>query len=217
MRTGQVRVEKGIGFVPEEHSSFSQPVIYVYGGGPSLKGFDTSLLRDKFVLGCNDAYVFGEDIVNVVCFGDQGWWRHHKDKVRSSYTGLVLSSAGRSRQEEGVHWVKRLPHGLHSKTAVGWNSSTGAMSINMALRFGAMNVVILGMDGGRNKENESNWHPNLISNTKDSAYKRFIKGFDCVQENLEKVFPGACVVNANPTSRIECFPKMTIEEALERY
>lgn len=204
-------------FEPEKHRFFPQTTVFVLGGGPSLKDFDPSLLRDKFVIGCNDAYTLGADLVNVVAFADWRWWDLHRVSLCNSYEGPVLSTNGRARHDPRLRWIRRFPHGLFNKNGVGWNYSTGALCINIALRFGARRVVLLGIDLCRDARRSQNWHPNILASPHERTYLRYMDGFRRIQLEQPKVFPGVEIINANLDSKLELFPKIAREEAFKCY
>lgn len=56
--------------------------VWIIGGGTSLRGFDWEGIRGRRIIGCNDAYLLGS-WVGVCCFGDRGWYRIHRDRLRS--------------------------------------------------------------------------------------------------------------------------------------
>lgn len=182
-----------------------------------MKDFDVTLLRNKFVIGCNDAYQLGASLVDMVAFADWRWYEMHKINICNTYEGPVISTNGRARREERLRWVRRFPEGLFKENGVGWNASTGAMAINLALRLGARQVVLLGIDLSRDQKNAQNWHPNLLSSPREQTYLRYIEGFRRVKKDLPKIFPGAEVINANPSSKLEIFPKIGREEAFKCY
>jgi len=45
-------------------------------------------------------------------------------------------------------------------------------------------------------------------------FKKFHKGFECLKVEMEKKAPDVKVLNANPDSDLDSFPKITLEEAL---
>jgi len=50
---------------------------FIIGGGSSLQGFEFSKLVGKNVIGCNDAFRLGVEIVPWCLFGDSSFWRTH--------------------------------------------------------------------------------------------------------------------------------------------
>jgi len=213
----QIRKRKqkdNVSFMPEEHVFFPQSTAFIFGGGPSLKDFDVSLLRHKFVIGCNDAYLLGADLVNVVVFADWVWYEKHQLSIQHTYEGPLISTNGRARGEARTRYIKRIPEGLHREEGVGWNLSTGAMAVNVALRFGARRIILLGIDMRRDNRGDQNWHPNPLSSPPDSSYLKYMDGFKTIYKELPRVYPGAQIINANMESRVEYFPKMPREEAL---
>ncbi len=91
---------------------------------------------------------------------------------------------------------------------MGWNYSTGAAAVNLALSLGAVRIFLLGFDMGKTK-GKSHWHDEP-RNVRDEAYLRFLKGFRSVYHELKK-FPSVRVFNVTDGSsyvpladRVEC-------------
>lgn len=205
---------------PEQTSLFPQESVYVLGGGPSLKDFDFSRLAVKFVVGCNDAYKLGDEIVDVLFWGDAGWWRTHRDRVIQRYSGVVVSCNSRARKDDRVCYITRKSRGLANaddSRGIAWNFSSGAASTNLALRFGARYVILLGFDMKLGGDGSANWHPNEVSMPNPNSYNRFLRGFQSIRDALPEKFPESTIINANLDSAMEFFPKMDLEEALKCY
>jgi hypothetical protein len=197
---------------------WSGGVCFIIGGGPSLRGFDWTALRDRHVVGCNDAFGLG-DWVEVVVFGDNCWYRDHRVGLKH-YRGLkVCGSTNGPAPDEGIRWVRRERDGLcgwgpYDRNRLGWNWSTGAMAINLALKLGATTVVLLGFDMKLAANGDCNWHPNTINSADARVYERMTAGMGRIASDLPRVFPGARVVNAGPDSALTVFPMVTMKEAL---
>jgi len=210
-------------FLVQECPLFPQHAVFVLGGGPSLSDFDFDMLRSKFVIGCNDAYQLGKEIVDVVFWGDWSWWSIHKKRVIEQYDGLVVTNHPKGRKNEvsstGVKWMKRLSVGVSNQDGIlSWNTNSGAAAINLALLFSARVVILLGFDMKLStKDGSANWHPNEVSPPRASSYVRFLKNFLKIRDELPIKFPGTDIINANTDSAMEIFPKMDRERALSCY
>ena len=190
---------------------------YIVGGGPSLEGFDWDLLKDKRVIGCNDAYLLGEDIVDVCCFGDWQWWNEYHKEGFKKYGGLKVTCCVElvgNEEDKNIHVMRREPRGVWNIPGkVGWNGHTGAMAINLAAIFGASKIVLLGFDM-KLKEGKSNWHENSKDLPNADVFKQFIGTSGIVGTGMKKVFPNVEVLNANPDSAWNLFPKVELKEVL---
>lgn len=186
---------------------------YVIGGGPSLKGFDWSLLRDRLTIGCNDtAHELGHGIVDIAVFGDRVWYDSHKDElVLFHESGGEVVTCLPNFRVPSFPWLKvmaRTPRGL-SLEGLGWNGSTGAAAVNLALLLGAVRVFLLGFDmkiiGGK-----FNWYEG--DEDDPLVYNRFLDGFGYVARDLPHVFPEAGVFNVTDDSVLDVFPKIPMRK-----
>jgi len=183
--------------------------VCVLGGGPSVRGFNMDLLKSVKTVGCNDAYKFGPEVVDILLFGDVKWYRHHYKEL-SLFPNLVFTNCEKMDLDKGerVLMVPRKPSGFHID-ALGWNGNTGASAINLALITGARTIVLVGFDMHLDAGGNSNWHPNPLDSVKPEHYKRYKLGINgCVPDWLAH-WPGTEIINLNPDSELECFPKMS--------
>lgn len=205
--------------------------VFIIGGGPSLKSFDFSVLTNKNVVGCNDAYLLNEiwkdTIVNILYFGDHAWWCkfHGKDKVEKDgtvYTGAkhfngpVYGSCNRYINDPKVQMLARRNNGLQETPLIGWYMNTGASSINLAFQLGASRVIILGFDMQKTGNNSHNYFKNLKNPTvNDSVIMRHKKGVEKLSKDQQNSqWKDVPVWNAGPDSALECFPKVKINDVL---
>lgn len=199
---------------PEE--TWKDKDVFIIGGGQSLEeGFDWSLLEDELTIGCNDAYILGEKICKICIFGDPKWFRKHQDNLLK-YKGVLFTNA-RHLYHAKFDWLwtmPRKPKGLYAD-ALGWNSSTGATAVNLALILGAQRVYLLGFDMHLSKDGRPNWHKNLISRPSKSVYEEFIEGFTRVSIDLKKKFSGREIINVTDNSDLDVFPKVGCKQFWE--
>ena len=193
--------------------SWQDKTVFIIGGGPSLKGFDWTLLQGKHIIGCNDAYLLG-NWVDICCFGDVKWYKHHKDRL-SSFNGLKVTWRKELVDEPDVFVLKGQPTGLLLKPEwIGWNTSTGAMAINLAVKMGSKKIVLLGFDMKLGEGGESNWHENSLDKPSRLVFKKFNKGFAHLKAELQGKAPDVEILNANPDSGLDMFPKVALEDLL---
>jgi hypothetical protein len=192
--------------------------VYVIGGGPSLRTFKWQRLHGKRTIGCNDAYILGPKVADICYFGDAGWFRLHS-RCLAYFSGLIATCTEGflgDANNNMVSWLKyldRRPQGLHKTPRIGWNSNTGASAVNLAIQLGASKVILLGFDM-KIAEGRANWHANHKDAPNNHIYNRFMRGFEAVKKDLDIKYPDIEVLNANPDSAMDIFPRVEIDDAL---
>ena len=196
--------------------------VYILGGGPSLNEMDLDLIKDKHVLGVNQAYKLG-GWVDVNYSGDQRWYHWNKRKLKN-YKGMLITSYPNfipNKNNVDLLNIGRLSmDGISSKTSksICWNGNSGASAINVAYWLGARRVVLLGFDMKRQGQ-QYNWHndysttPGRKKNGRlKSPYRHFLKCWDQVRKDARKL--GIEILNATPAGNLNHFPRVKLEEIL---
>lgn len=183
---------------------------FLIGGGPSLKNFNFSLLEGMNVIGCNDAYRLGSKIVKYGAFGDANWW--HKNKWNIEQSGIPFVTNAPSVLHMNIPNMIRMNRerdGIHSGNTLGWNYSTGALAINIAINLGAIRIFLLGYDI-TSQGKESHWHAYNERIIPPASFDRFLKGFAKISQHLPE---GVQVFNVTDgSSRLHCFPRIIFED-----
>lgn len=186
---------------------------FIIGGGPSLIGYDFTKLTGRNVIGCNDAFRLGPAICSYVIFGDAGFFRDNMRAMETSGCQIVTNAP--SLGFINVPWLLtmgRQRDGLHHGNVLGWNYSTGAAAVNLAVSLGANRIFLLGFDMGKRHDGKSHWHNHRSKAIHDSAYQRFIRGFQTLQKAL-KVCEDIEVFNVTDgTSKLPVFPRIPFSE-----
>jgi hypothetical protein len=187
--------------------------VFVLGGGPSVGAFPMSRLEGRKVVGCNDAYRFGESVVDVLVFGDIKWYRYHQTIPEfQAFKNPIITNHKKLKDEDGIIWGPREEHGFH-RHAIGWNGNTGSAAINVALLLGAGRIFLLGFEMAKGHAGKSNWHPNPLDNPGETHYTRYKDEMSKTVHMIVDKWPGVKVINLNPNSTMDVFPKMSWEEA----
>lgn len=189
---------------------------YIIGGGDSLRTFDWELIRGKPTIGCNSNCILGAEIVKFVIFADWKWWDKIGREKLPKYGGSVVSACPRlNERKDCPSWLLRMDRhtkpGL-GKTNLGFNGNTGSLAVNLALILGAKRVFLLGFDMMLGNTGKANWHDVRHSVGMPGVYPRFLAGFNQVAKTLPLVFPEREIINVTNDSRLEAFPKQTIED-----
>lgn len=202
--------------------------VFLLGGGPSLLAEDLTLIHDRRVLACNDAFKLG-CWVDAVIFGDGRWYRRFKDEV-NQFEGLKIAMHGDALGEQGWHVVRRIGSGIWTVPGTcGWNLNIGLGAVNLAINLGAARIVLLGYDMKFKKTEPtgkgfdeslrwevhgktSNWHHNPWKQ-RNGRHKVYIKQFDKMKGQIDKT--GVEVINATPDSALRTFPYRPLRECLD--
>ena len=187
---------------------------YIIGGGPSLARFNWDLLKPRNTIGCNAAYLLGPEICKVLVFGDQVFYDRFEDEM--SVFGRPVVTSVPSFLASNLEWLtclKRQLIGLSTDPCwLGWNMSTGAAALNLALLMGATRVYLLGFDMKLGGLLQPNWHNRVICQPNVEVYKRFMEGMNEVARELPLKYPGCEIWNVTDGSELNSFPKVGLDE-----
>jgi len=177
---------------------------FIIGGGASLIGFDFSSLTGRRVIGCNDAFRLGPTVVQICCFADVGWWHKNKWELEKFPNRIVTNSNGMENFDvPGILNMKRVRDGFHTGDTLGFNASTGAVALNLAVLLGAARVFLLGFDMCLQGK-DHHWHTHQIKGITQESFSRHIQGFATLKASLP---PEVQVFNVSDgTSKLRVFP-----------
>lgn len=179
--------------------------VWIVGGGPSLKGFDFSILRSQFVLTVNDACFALPWAAGVVSI-DRTWIRE-RARQASLWAGWKFLGTREGLEHPAASWLMRSEPGLSTQWGVMHAVGTsGYAALNVAVLLGARFVGLLGFDytqPGRH------WFPNYAWPS-GTASLFDPAGFDSTLPQLSR--RGVRVVNFSPASAIAAFEKRPLED-----
>lgn len=203
---------------------------FLVGGGPSLKNFDWSLLCGQRTIGVNRAFekfdptiIFSMDLRFLKWVINQRYGQPITERfVKSSAYKVWLTTYICNLPKEffiiparggysGGHYVFTF-----SMTAgLGHGNNSGYGALNLAVCLGANPIYLLGYDMKHQQEQfgkSSHWHDGHPIPQMEQTVEKFIHYFDRIAPGLKK--RRVEVINLNPDSALECFPKMHLEEIL---
>lgn len=202
---------------------FSDKPVFLLGGGPSLHGFKFSRLGGLgYVIGVNQG-MLDSPICDAGVSMDIKFIEGNRDDLDTfgRFTPLYLSL--------GNHWFKNFKPidsaiYLHSEEMVGLSTSpaivragptSGSVAFNVALLKRARRIILLGYDYGTAAGGRHHYHTKYpwFHEAEAMSFPQWAKRYDGIA--LDCVRLGVQVANASPSSNIEVFPKMSIDEALK--
>lgn len=189
--------------------------VFIIGGGPSILDQDLSPLESKHVLGVNNAVYL--PIVDVLFFGDAKWYWWNVRAVREFQGPKYTLNKGvkwgwPSVEQEPVTVLRFKFKHLYIKDPgwIGWNKSSGAAAINVAVHLGAKRIVLLGYD--MRNDGRKNWMPHEWESTKQNPYENMREGFRFIKKSADRF--SIEILNATPGSALSDFPKVKLSKLL---
>ena len=93
-----------------------------------------------------------------------------------------------------------------------FNHNGGAQALNLAYLWGARRFVLVGYDMGPSGRRTHFFgdHPKGLRN--EAPWNLFVRAFGTIAEDCKRL--GLTVVNTSPISRLRCFPRATLADAL---
>jgi|TARA_R110001592_G_scaffold359138_1_gene664994 hypothetical protein len=192
---------------------FVNQTIYIIGGGPSLKNFDFRTLSGKRTIAINKA-VIHHTTADVLYWTDGRFYTWFKNEV-DSFKGLKFALKPGSQYTRDIQVLRKgKPYGIEEDPQVlahGFNS--GYAAINLAYHLGASKIILLGFDMG-NDGTLTHFHDGYPTRAAgDKIYHdKFLPGFKQLKVEIKN--KGIEIYNASPYSKLNEFPKITIEQAL---
>lgn len=191
---------------------FAGATIVCLATGPSLTQADVDFCRGKAtVIAIKNAYDLAPwaDVVYGAGVDRTKWWEQHGARVVAEHQGLRFTIDPRAAK-----WATVLQWGSEtglsadaSRLSLGRNS--GYQAINLAVHLGAAKIVLLGYDMRRGERNNFFEGPDKGPASK---YRDWLPHFSTLLEPLKAL--GVSVINCTPNSALECFPTMSLAEAL---
>jgi hypothetical protein len=201
---------------------WNEKPVAIVGGGPSLQGFDFERLRDRFhVLAVNGSILdlpWADAGFSLDQLAIRNWWPRFCSLDMPLHFAVPLpwlkGVDQRPTPNMSFYWraQRNTFQRYHGQIACGGTSGFGAL--NLAWLKRARKIILLGFDyGARNGAWHHNEHQYHFSYRQvDAKWQQWAWNFHKAAARLQT--DGVQVINASPHSRIEAFPRMTIDEAL---
>lgn len=186
----------------------------IIASGPSMKGFDLEPVRrsGRKVMVINNSWELAP-WADVLYAGDAQWWDKYHAGV--TFKGQRWTAQVEAAHKYGICLVQRHSEpGLDERPGhVNAGGNSGYAGINLAYHFGARDIILLGYDMKRT--DVGHWHgdhENMLS-APDAHIKVWKRKFESLAQDLHRL--GVRVINSTPGTALECFPRMTLEQALD--
>jgi hypothetical protein len=193
--------------------------VAIIASGPTAKRVGVEQLQDRIhVIAINENFRLAP-FADVLYSCDAEWWKHcGPDK---KFKGLRL---GFEYYEGGVKAIKILKDGpeyvhellFDEPGVVGSGSNSGFQTINLAAQFGATAIALIGFD--MRLDQGIHWHGfhrSPLRNPDEERCRKWTKYIDGSAGKLS--FNGIDVVNCSEVSKLQNYPKMSIEQMLKRW
>lgn len=179
--------------------------------GPSLTQEDVSACQDQRVIVINDTYKLAP-WADALFAADFRWWERNPEALR--FEGLKFGADRRV----GKHYPE--VHTLHISGRDGFDpnpafvrsgdGNSGAMAIHTAVHLGGTKIVLLGYDmqptNGRNHHHDD--HPEQ----RPINFRVWVNAMTTLAVALQA--RGVTVLNASRETALQCFPRVSLKEAL---
>ncbi len=187
------------------------------GGGPSLRRRQVAAVRGRGrVIAVNDAWRLAP-WAEVLYACDWRWWLKHEGVPGFAGLKVTLSNSRghlddypdiKVVENTGTEGLERAPTGVRT------GRNGGYQAINLAVHLGARRVLLLGYDMKPDARGRTHWFGDHADwPTRPGVFAGvMLPHFAGLARELQAL--GVEVLNCTPTSALEAFPKVALEQAL---
>ena len=207
--------------------SWEDQPCFILGGGPSLNKVDLSCLDGRLSIGVNRAFELYDPSLNFSidirflrwllegCLpGEENALGKYITTLCTKVWSREMAVYDSNFDAQPIYLIdhnpdKGLTYRLSDGLCMGQGNNSGFTALNLACCLGANPIYLLGFDMIPTEEGlQQNWHKGypITQNVKTRVYPNFIEIFNQYADSLES--SRKHVINVNPESAIECFPKM---------
>lgn len=179
--------------------------------GPSLHVEDVAYVRGKArVIVINNSYQLAP-WADCLYACDARWWKWHDGA--KDFPGLKYSLQDARATGYGVTVLKNTgTTGLEVKpTGLRTGHNSGYQAINLAVHFGAKQILLMGYDMQRGRDGKVHWHGDHRQ-APSVPFALFRPTFQTLVDPLQKL--GVEVINCSRETALTAFPRASLREAL---
>jgi hypothetical protein len=183
--------------------------VVLVASGQSAGESSLEVARDWPTVVVNDAWRLAP-WASALYACDLAWWELRHAEVESGFTGERWTQCEQAARKFGLNRIagKHRPGLSTDPELIHFNYNGGAQAMNLALHAGARRFVLVGYDMGG--DHFFGHHPKPLRN--DTPYWSCIRAFGVIAADCERL--GIDVVNTSPVSRLHCFRRAPLAEAL---
>lgn len=188
-------------------------IVYIIGGGPSLKNQDLSFTKNRRTIVTNNAYKL-VPWAEVLFFMDYKWYKQHEGWL-GSYDGLIVTIAEQTRENRRIKFVERGSKNMLSphRNVINHGNNSGYCGVHLAYLFGATTIILVGFDM-KIVNSQHNFHNDHERKMRDDIYTdEYIPVFDTIREPLRN--KGVILLTTTKDSGLRNIPYIAIEEAIK--
>lgn len=211
---------------------------WIIGGGPSLPGqFGMpdevirqvksgevnatayspymEMLHDRHIIAVNAAYKIG-NWIDMMFFGDVSFYKDFHRDMYNFRRLKVTCASNQFRRKPNIKTLRKITGQLRlgltmERDAVCWNVNSGAAAINLAVHTGVKRIFLLGFDMDC-EASDYHWHQFYKHQGVEPPYETHLRPFPHIARKAEEI--GVEIVNVNPESKIEAFPKVELKDVI---
>jgi hypothetical protein len=189
---------------------FPDRTIVCIATGPSLTREDVEACRDKApVIAVNDAVRYAP-WADVLYACDAKWWSEHPETM--TFTGRKYGLRAASGRPDVTVLKQGTDGGLSlDPTTLCTGKNSGYQAINLAVLLGAVRILLLGYDM-QAAGTQVHFFGNHPWPSGPTPFGLFLAHFQTLVAPLRAA--GVTVVNCTRSTRLTCFPRQPLAEAL---
>lgn len=187
---------------------------FIVCGGPSVASQNIELLRGRKVIAVNLSWE-KVPFADFLYFTDSKWYYHNRPLIDRGFKGRIVSTTPSPCGPQVLYMQKVAPKtcGLTDiRNALVVEKTSAQAATNLAVHLGSKRVVLLGLDNQPDKDGKTHHH-------RPHPWKVNAGDWDLQRDDLSRIRKpakrlGIEIINTSPVSRIDFWPKLTLEEAL---
>lgn len=195
--------------------------VVIVASGPSLTDQQCDLIQQRRaadacrVIVVNDNYLRVPN-ADVLFAADRPWWKLHDRAIRERCPTIERWSCEPLTRDFGTHiWPAETGRGIAEPNGhIKRGSSSGFMSVGIAIKWGARHIVLVGMDCKASRDGKAHWfgdHPKKLLPS-PQPFRMWAEEFDSLA--APAAARGIRIVNCTIDSAIRLLPRSTLEVEL---